>query len=1096
MANPGPEQASSDRHLQLAVLALQLRFISPESLVAALSAWANEHSRSLIDILIEQGALKAGDRDVLEPLLSEHISRVERSPFKKPSTAGAPATVREGADPKRDPVEEAHGHPTVTEGADGNGQRSKPAAAEPPPTSAVPRFRELRRHARGGLGDVFVAQDEELHREVAVKRIRERHADDQVSRARFVLEAEVTGGLEHPGIVPVYALGRDADGRPYYAMRFVRGESLADVVRGFHDPKKAEARPGDRAVEFHKLLSRFVEVCNTVAYAHSRGVIHRDIKPGNIMLGQYGETLLLDWGLAKVAANTAPQPGDEAGYELEPPSGGAWALRPPSTRSGTPTVIGAAIGTPAFMSPEQAAGKIDQLGPASDIYSLGATLYAILTGLAPFEGADNSDTLRRVRSGVFAPPRARRPDVPRPLEAICLKAMAARPQERYVSAQALADDVEHWLADKPVSAFAEPLGYRLQRWLGRHRSWLFAGAAVGLLAIAGLTATVIALGAANGRELEARRQAARERDEAVRERQRALASEEKARAEGRAAAKSAEETRAVLDFFQKTVLSAARPQGEDGGLGRDATVRAAVEAAEPLIARAFGGQPAAEARVRQALGETYLYLGEPKRAVIQLERGRSLLEAKFGKNHRDTLQAANTLAAAYQVVGRWREAIALFEETLRRRREALGSEDPDTLEGMSNLVVAYRAAGRPADAIRLGEEALRLRRAKLGESSPQTLITMNNLAKAYQCAGRLDEAIALHQRALALKRATLGPTHPTTLASMNNLAAAYQDAGRWADAIPLLEQTLEAQRPKLGADHPHTAQTMTNLAVAYGAVGRPAEAVRLLEEALPKLKSRFGPDHPEVLSAAGHLGTAYLDTGQADKAVPLLEDTVKRMRARPSPEHPNTVAVQVILARAYAERGRFPEAAALAEQALASQKNHPSSGGASAVETKRVLASAYLGTKQYAAAESLLTEAIGRADAPPGTAPLVGADLQADLGDCLLRQGRAADAEPPLRRSLAAREPLQPDSWATARVRALLGQALLDQKKYADAEPLLLTAFDELSRSQGRMPASARAILKQAGQRLVQLYDAWGRKDLAESWRKKLAQGAAETGGR
>src|SRR5262249_5103443 len=173
------------------------------------------------------------------------------------------------------------------------------------PTSSGLRFRVLRPHARGGLGEVFVAHDEELHREVALKEIQDRHADDPPSRARFLLEAEITGGLEHPGIVPVYGLGTYADGRPFYAMRFIKGDSLKDAIEVFHQADRPGRDPAERTLALRALLRRFTDVCNAVAYAHSRGVLHRDLKPGNVMLGKYGETLVVDWGLAKAAGTDA-----------------------------------------------------------------------------------------------------------------------------------------------------------------------------------------------------------------------------------------------------------------------------------------------------------------------------------------------------------------------------------------------------------------------------------------------------------------------------------------------------------------------------------------------------------------------------------------------------------------------------------------------------------------------------------------------------------------------------------------------------------------------------------------------------------------------
>ena len=291
------------------------------------------------------------------------------------------------------------------------------------PSSAGQRFRILRPHARGGLGEVYVARDEELHREVALKQIQERHADHPDSRSRFVQEAEITGGLEHPGIVPVYGLGHYPDGRPFYAMRLIRGDSLKEAIDRFHGADAEPGRdPGERALALRQLLGRFIDVCNAIAYAHSRGVLHRDLKPGNVMLGPYGETLVVNWGLAKPIGR--PEGG--------PPTPER-TLRPPSGSGVTPTRMGSAIGTPAFMSPEQAAGRLDELGLASDVYGLGAVLYSLLTGQIPFDDAQLEDVLRKVRAGEVPPPRQVNRAVPPALEAVCLKAMAREPDGRYPS---------------------------------------------------------------------------------------------------------------------------------------------------------------------------------------------------------------------------------------------------------------------------------------------------------------------------------------------------------------------------------------------------------------------------------------------------------------------------------------------------------------------------------------------------------------------------------------------------------------------------------------------------------------------------------------
>jgi serine/threonine protein kinase len=348
--------------------------------------------------------------------------------------------------------------------------------------SGANRFRVLRPHARGGHGEVFVALDTELNREVALKTIQATYADDSRFRSRFLFEAEVTGSLEHPGIVPVYGLGRSQDGRPYYAMRFIEGKlqgsSLKDAIRRFHDSEKQPGRePGRSAIELRELLERFIDACDTMAYAHSRGVIHRDLKPGNIMLGPYGETLIVDWGLAKALGSS-----DDAAPR---------AARKPASSSlldSSDTEPGSVLGTPSYMSPEQAGGDLDSLGPRSDIYSLGATLFTLLTGQAPYRAEGPRALLAAVQKGAFPPPRKLRPAIDRGLEAVCEKAMALRPEDRYNSARALADDLRLWMAGEPVSAWREPLLRRARRWTRRHRT---AMTATGIGVLVALAASIV-----------------------------------------------------------------------------------------------------------------------------------------------------------------------------------------------------------------------------------------------------------------------------------------------------------------------------------------------------------------------------------------------------------------------------------------------------------------------------------------------------------------------------------------------------------------------------------------------------------------------------
>jgi eukaryotic-like serine/threonine-protein kinase len=354
----------------------------------------------------------------------------------------------------------------------------------PPLETALTRYRPLRFHAKGALGEVYVARDEECHRDVALKTIQAEWANDEVNRQRFEREAEITARLEHPSIVPVYGMAIGADGRPCYAMRFISGETLYDAVQRYHAIGQTEREAfsriprrrflqrlsaaqgvqqtkAERALALRQLLAHFIAVCNAVAYAHSRGIIHRDLKPQNVMLGKFGETLVVDWGLARVFTRSTTERAT-----------GEDSLVPSTNRPPEMTQIGQVVGTPAYMSPEQAAGRIDSLGPASDIYSLGATLYVLLTGQPPIREPNIPLLLAKVQAGEIPPPRKVKRTVSPGLDAICKKAMALRPEDRYATAQELAGDVARWLADEPVTAWREPFGERFSRLTRKHAKFV------------------------------------------------------------------------------------------------------------------------------------------------------------------------------------------------------------------------------------------------------------------------------------------------------------------------------------------------------------------------------------------------------------------------------------------------------------------------------------------------------------------------------------------------------------------------------------------------------------------------------------------------
>jgi serine/threonine-protein kinase len=473
--------AKANRVLLFSLLAHRLSLLSREDLVNVMRTWALDKSRPLEQILAEHGILSTVQLTFVETLVQEHVLHHENDLFRSLISLQLTASERRDLDRITDPDLERTlttlaGSKHIEETSYSNIPTGVCVGAQ---TSRDLRFQPIRFHARGGLGEVYVAHDVELNREVALKRIQDKKADDPESRARFLLEAEVTGGLEHPGIVPVYGLGEYADGRPYYAMRFIEGDSLDEAIKRFHGGEGAVRDSAEGALTLRGLLGRLVDVCDTVSYAHSRGVLHRDLKPGNIMVGKYGETIVVDWGLAKLAARHDGRDEDR-GTQHRPS---------PGSSNMADTMPGSVVGTPAYMSPEQAAGDIDRVRVASDVYSLGATLFSILTGRPPVRRSRTNVGAAKGRLVAVSSPRRVKADVPAALDAICVKAMAVRPEDRYVSPRALADDVEHWLADEPVSAWRrEPVSARLARWARHHRTLV-----VGLLIT--LAAALIASGA-------------------------------------------------------------------------------------------------------------------------------------------------------------------------------------------------------------------------------------------------------------------------------------------------------------------------------------------------------------------------------------------------------------------------------------------------------------------------------------------------------------------------------------------------------------------------------------------------------------------------
>ncbi len=399
---------AADLNLLFGVLALQAGFLDATQFADACSAWATRVDSVLADLLVERGWLTEDDRAEVDRLLDRKVRK----------QTGQPATQRPSPRPR-------------TAGPGGlGGAAATPLQTTQPYLDALPASRYERRslHATGGMGKIWRAYDHNLDREIAIKELRTEMADDHQIHERFLREAQITGQLAHPGIVPVHLLGHDERHMPYYVMKFVHGGTLDQAISAYHE------RPEPLA--FRDLLRRFGSVCQTIAFAHSRGVIHRDLKPSNIMYGDFGETLVLDWGLAKQL-----KPADQS-----------TPVPTPTPRDQGLTQVGQILGTPGYLAPEQVLGQA--AGPLTDIYALGVILYEILVGKAPYEGTDTLQVMLQIRTAQVTPPSQVRGNIPRGLEAICLKAMAYPPSNRYQTAVDLARAVENWLADELVRSEA------------------------------------------------------------------------------------------------------------------------------------------------------------------------------------------------------------------------------------------------------------------------------------------------------------------------------------------------------------------------------------------------------------------------------------------------------------------------------------------------------------------------------------------------------------------------------------------------------------------------------------------------------------------
>jgi len=732
------------------------------------------------------------------------------------------------------------------------------------------RYKLVEEIGTGGMGTVWMArQQDPVKRLVAVKVIKP-GMDSKAVLARFAAERQALAMMDHANIAKMLDAGATENGRPYFVMELVKGVPIS-------------AYCDEHQLTLRQRLELFIAVCQAVQHAHQKGIIHRDLKPSNILVTLHDTTpvvKVIDFGVAK-------------------------ALGPELTDKTLFTGFAQMVGTPLYMSPEQAGQSGLDIDTRSDIYSLGVLLYELLTGTTPFgkerfKDAPYEEIRRIVREE--EPPKpstrlsqskdtlvslsAQRQTEPAKLtrlvrgelDWIVMKALEKDRQRRYPSASALAADVTRYLNDETVEACPPSAAYRLRKLARRHRAALAAACLLLLALIVGMT------GAAWGMF------------RAEQQRQHAEINERKALAAA-GAEKEARETiqareaaaKQLLIFVETKILAAARPQGQEGGLGRDVTLREALEAALPFVAKSFPDEPIIEARLRTVLGSSLMYLGDAKTATEQFEKARALYIKHLGADDPDTLRSTGNLAVGYGAVGKDKEALKLIEEALPLMSAKLGPQDPEVLQAMSNLATNYTACGRDAEANELRRKTLELRKATLGPDHPDTHTSMFNLAVSYSALGKHLEARALHEQTLPLMKTSHGPVHPNTLKCMRSLANSYDKTGRRQDALDLHLATLGLQKKHLGATHPDTLGSMNDLALTYSNLHKHDDALKLRQDTLSLMKDSLGPEHPKTLRAMNNLASSYGYLRRYDEALDLFRETLNLRKRKLPADHRDTL---------------------------------------------------------------------------------------------------------------------------------------------------------------------------------------------------------------
>jgi serine/threonine-protein kinase len=919
-----------DRNLLFGVIALQDDLIDERQFTDACVLWALRLERRLADVLLERRLITDDDRREIE-------RKVERK-IKKHGNAKASLAAAAGAD-VRDLIRSVD-HPEIH-----NSISSLPPAIGhllietviPPHEPESPRYTLTRMHAEGGLGRVWLARDRDLNRGVALKEIRPHHASNGELWRRFLKEAQITGQLEHPNIVPVYELARrKEDDQPFYTMRFVRGQSLLGAIREFH---RGRAGRAPDALALHSLLGAFLKVCDAIAYAHSRGVVHRDLKPENIVLGGYGEVVVLDWGLAKLV--DAPEETSEQETELDE----RIAVSPEAQGDKTHGVVG----TPCYMAPEQVAGKHDHINSRTDIYALGGILFEILTGRPPADGPTTADVLEQIRTGRIPRARQAEPTVPRPLEAICARAMAFDRAKRYARAADLAAEVRRWIADEPVTAYREPLAARARRWMRKHRTLVTSAAAVvslGLIGSAGFAAVV----AGKNRELARQTQRAQDREQmaidAVRRFGDVIVEEPLLKSNPALGALRKKLMQEPVEFFRKlrdelTAGSGSGPKAvhklacANMDLGHTtAEIGSVLDAIQcysvaiglldqlvcdsPSVTEFQSDLARGHHNIAILLGQT----GDPDRALKSHSKA-LLIRERLARENPDVSGFQRDLAASHNGVGAIQVKTGCPDQALESIiralaiRERLARENPGVAWSLSDLATSYAnigaiqsTTGHPDEALGSCRKALAILE-RLAPENPSITEFQSSMARIHDQIGsiqgstdHLNQALESYEKALAIRERLAGE-NPSITDFRSSLAACHLQIAVVQSKQAHLNRALESYgkaltvQEGLARDYPSVTDFQRNLALSHynlgklqGETGHPDQALKSYVKAV-LIRERLARESPSVTEFQCDVARSYYNIGWLEREAGHLDRALEAygkalaIRKRLAREHPD-----------------------------------------------------------------------------------------------------------------------------------------------------------------------------------------------------------------